>query len=57
MTDELKLETSPEVRSSVSSFQHQENKSREVTGFPVFPSVVLTLIKLPDAPASQVFIK
>lgn len=57
MTDGLKLETFPKVRNSVSSFQHQGNKSREVTGLPVVPRVILILIKIPDVPSIQVFLK
>ena len=53
MTDGLKLETPPEVRNSVPSFQHQGNKS---TGLPVVPAVVLVIfIRLPDVPLIQFF--
>lgn len=58
MTDGLKLETPPEVRNSVPSFQHQGNKSREVTGLPLAPTVVLViLVRLPDVPSIRFFLK
>lgn len=36
MTNELKSQTSPEFRYSISSFQHQENKSGEIPGLPMW---------------------
>lgn len=58
MTNELKSQTSPVFRYSISSFQHQENKSGEVPGLPMWFQMwsLLSSIQLPGTPSIQVFL-